>query len=178
MPNPAPPTQPTLWILRSPMPSLIRNYCRLHSHLNLPLSAEIQTCNDLLLKDALSFPTLIHTSTDIQPTNCLPLAGLARERGWLVKVIVLLPSPEDLARFLKQPVQVCQGILSRYRRHFPIPVDGFQTENHASGYFAPEPDMFSKLATFRARLLGLETEYPHLGGVFEDLLKEFDACLE
>lgn len=166
----------TLWILRSPLPSLVRDYCRLHPELNLPLHLEVMTCNDILTKDHRNYEALLHTSTDTQPTNSLPIAALAMERGWTVNVIVLLPSPETLAKALKQSIPSAQTLIGKFRRPFPIPVSSFRVESSASGYWLAEPDMFSKLLAFQRRLREAAEQYPHLE-IFEDLGKELEACL-
>ena len=171
-------TKPTLWIIRSPMPSLVQSYCKLHPELNLPIHKEIQTCSQLLARDAPSGSTLVHTNTDLRAVRSYPIAALARERGWDVRLLVLLANPETIAKGLHIDIPAAQRVLSEFRRPFPLPVVSCQIEGLAGGYWCPETDMTTRVHGVIQRLKECEEKYPHLGGVFDDLAKELQACLE
>lgn len=169
------PAPTSLWILRSPLPGLIRDYCRLHQEVNLPLRLEVRDTHDLRLVD--QEPTLLCTSLEADPARLLPLIVVAQEQGRAVHVRVLLPSPETLARTFHVPIQEAQRNLGKFRRPLPLLPTTFQIESSASGFWLPEPDVYSKLSTFAAHLADVGQQFPHLGGLFDDLTEELRQCL-
>lgn len=143
----------------------------------MPTGQTVTCCHDLTLKDIDRYPVLLCRDIEAKQNRLLAIASYAQELGRSVHVLVLLPPADQLAKALHTNTPSAQGVIGMFRRPLLVPVDSFQVVGTSSGFWAPEPDLYSRLAAFGRQLRETGEKFPHLGGVFDDLGEEFQKCL-